>query len=388
MRAGTDSKQPKPSNEPAHQREATGDQPLVGPCPYLGMAEDPATSFAFPTPANHCFSRRSPSSIEVHHQETFCLTGQYTTCPLFQEAASGIPESQPAPRQLRHSLPALLSKNVRTLFTASPAGARLRTIFNTRSLAVVTSIVLLVMLFYFGRDSLGALSAAINGGDGAAGNLTAEAPTATRPIVVLSDNVTSSPTIAPPTASPTSSPTARPSATRTPALIATPSSTPDVTVTSEIEPTATATPTPEATSCGPPPGWVSYIVQPGENLFRISLRYNISMALLIEANCLTSSNVFAGQSLFVPFQAPPSTSTANPVPAPTETIAPAETVPPQPSATPVPPTHTPPPSATDIPQPSATPPVIDTPIPPPTATPPLPVSTQSPSTVPHDATLP
>ena len=54
--------------------------------------------------------------------------------------------------------------------------------------------------------------------------------------------------------------------------------------------------------CGPPIGWVrAYIVQPGDNLFRISISYGTTVPQLQRANCMGSSiTIFVGQRLWVP----------------------------------------------------------------------------------------
>jgi LysM repeat protein len=54
--------------------------------------------------------------------------------------------------------------------------------------------------------------------------------------------------------------------------------------------------------CGPLPGWVrNYIVQPGDDLFRIALRYGTSTADLQRANCITNPNAIpVGLQLWVP----------------------------------------------------------------------------------------
>ena len=61
-------------------------------------------------------------------------------------------------------------------------------------------------------------------------------------------------------------------------------------------------PTVTVIPCGPPAGWVKrYIVQPGDNLFRIALSYGITYPQLQRANCMGSSTtIFAGQLLWVP----------------------------------------------------------------------------------------
>jgi len=54
--------------------------------------------------------------------------------------------------------------------------------------------------------------------------------------------------------------------------------------------------------CGPPTGWVrAYTVQPGDNLFRISISYGATVPQLQRANCMGSSvTIFSGQRLWVP----------------------------------------------------------------------------------------
>ncbi len=174
------------------------------------------------------------------------------------------------------------------------------------------------------------------------------------------------------------------------------------------QPTATLAAHPTATprACGPLPGWVVHIVQPGENLYRISLAYRVSVALLMRANCLQSALIYAGERLWVPnvptstpawtatpppTPLPTATATATPTPAitptptstplptstPTPTLAATDTLTPTPTATgPTPtPTNTlPPPTATPTP-----PPPTATPTPTPTNTPPPPTATPTPT---------
>lgn len=57
-----------------------------------------------------------------------------------------------------------------------------------------------------------------------------------------------------------------------------------------------------ATSVVPPAGnFVVHVVQPGENVFRIGLRYNVTVDVVAQANGLVNPNVvFVGQQLFIP----------------------------------------------------------------------------------------
>jgi LysM repeat protein len=67
----------------------------------------------------------------------------------------------------------------------------------------------------------------------------------------------------------------------------------------------TFTPSPTATICATPSNGITYIVQPGDNLNQIALRYNMSAEELQHANCLPSADtIFAGQTIYVPFYLP------------------------------------------------------------------------------------
>lgn len=84
-----------------------------------------------------------------------------------------------------------------------------------------------------------------------------------------------------------------------------------------------AVPTVTIIPCGPPAGWVkNYVVQPGDNLFRIALSYGITYPQLQRANCMGSSTIiYTGQRLWVP-----NIPTRTPVPG--ITIVPPITTPP------------------------------------------------------------
>lgn len=58
-----------------------------------------------------------------------------------------------------------------------------------------------------------------------------------------------------------------------------------------------ATPVP----CGAPKGWLTYIIQPGDTLYRLSQAYGITVGQIQQANCMgTSTLLETGQALFVP----------------------------------------------------------------------------------------
>ncbi len=92
---------------------------------------------------------------------------------------------------------------------------------------------------------------------------------------------------------------------------------------------ATPAPTsPPATGTPVPSGGTRYVIQRGDSLWSISLKFNVTIADLLSANGLTSSLIYAGQTLIIPG---PGGST----PAPTATPVPGTT--PTPTATNPPP---------------------------------------------------
>ncbi len=132
-----------------------------------------------------------------------------------------------------------------------------------------------------------------------------------------------------------------------------------------LPPIPTATPIP----CGPPPGWIIYIIKPGDTLYNISQLYNISVGELQHANCLNTTIIRAGNKLYIPPWLP-KTFTPTITPTATGTGTPTETS----TATPTSVTDTP----TNTPVPSDTP--TDTPLPTPSATPVPPTVTNTPPT--------
>lgn len=54
------------------------------------------------------------------------------------------------------------------------------------------------------------------------------------------------------------------------------------------------------TACISPPGWIKYTIRSGDTLSKISQLFQVSISILIEANCLTSEYIVAGNTLWVP----------------------------------------------------------------------------------------
>jgi len=141
--------------------------------------------------------------------------------------------------------------------------------------------------------------------DRVARNLVALAAAPTRPAPEASTRVAALPAAAPAQPAPS------------PMMTATP-----------VAATPTATPTP-AGPCPPPPGWVSYTVQAGDTLSALSRRHNTTVQAIIEANCLTSFMIYAGQTIYLPDPGSP-TPAASPTPVGTPTFTPTSTSQPPP----------------------------------------------------------
>jgi len=90
-----------------------------------------------------------------------------------------------------------------------------------------------------------------------------------------------------------------------------------VTATNTIPPTSTSlvavnTPTPTntiipPTSCQPPAGWVAAVVQTGDTLDSLAVRYGTNKDILKSRNCLFTDSLIPGTLLYVPGGVPTST---------------------------------------------------------------------------------
>jgi hypothetical protein len=158
-----------------------------------------------------------------------------------------------------------------------------------------------------------------------------------------------------------------------------------------LVPSSTATPNQMVTTtpvleidCPPPEGWVTYIVNPTDSLFRLSVVFSVSVNDLQFANCMGANTVILpGQKLSVPFiptRTPSLSPTARIFPSSTYTAIPQPRVI-QPSSTPVPPQEEQPQPPTNTavpPTDTLAPPPPDTPVPPSTSTPVPPEPTKEP----------
>jgi LysM repeat protein len=61
---------------------------------------------------------------------------------------------------------------------------------------------------------------------------------------------------------------------------------------------------------------ILHVVQPGENLFRIGLRYGVAWQTIVQANGLAGTFIYVGQELVIPGTAAPAPTPAEPQPQP------------------------------------------------------------------------
>ena len=76
------------SNQPGQEEE------FGAVCPYLGLADDADSHATYATDAHRCYRLPNPTRIATHHQETYCLGPNHTTCPVYVgDEAPGVPRA-------------------------------------------------------------------------------------------------------------------------------------------------------------------------------------------------------------------------------------------------------------------------------------------------------
>lgn len=80
-----------PGSQP---KRADAEMPTgFGACPFLGLEQDFTTWLAYPNPANYCHRARPAANLNLHYQESICLTSKHVTCPGFTHGWEGpLPE--------------------------------------------------------------------------------------------------------------------------------------------------------------------------------------------------------------------------------------------------------------------------------------------------------
>ena len=71
-------------------------------CPHFAVANDPTTGLLFPSQMGRCFRTKPETAVSLDHQQTFCLSPNHPTCPIYcqtQPAPPAPQASKAAPRQ-------------------------------------------------------------------------------------------------------------------------------------------------------------------------------------------------------------------------------------------------------------------------------------------------
>jgi len=76
---------------------------IIKICPYLGMADDPATNTSFPSLWNYCHNSKPVEVVEFNHQHNYCLSEKHNKCPVYMRVLLSAGKKKPLPSHLRFS---------------------------------------------------------------------------------------------------------------------------------------------------------------------------------------------------------------------------------------------------------------------------------------------
>ena len=243
----TDSTQPVPPGDPV--------------CPFAGLANDPATAMAYPSPQNYCHRATPPASPVSSHQRRFCLAAAHIRCELF---TSDRPRPMPASflGEVTHRTPFRLTRWWRWL------------------------VALLILALLAGLAAAGLLITS----DPAFARLLQAAGA---PPLPLAASLTPRPTL-------TLTATRLPTATPRPTLALPPTSPPP---TLTLPPTSTATPPAPhllETPIGQARQFVVHHVASGESLATLSRTYHTSVDAIRAVNASLGIMILANSDLILP----------------------------------------------------------------------------------------
>lgn len=233
-------------------------------CPFLALEADARTAIAGDDPEHRCRAVRPPLPLEREQQTSVCLDPAHESCPRYLVAMSVRPGGD------AWTPPAYDARLLSTRLVLAPdaAGGRGRTAASggppARRWAVGGALALV---------GVAAVAGGVTGALGSLPESSPQLPSAGASVEPpIADKATPSPA------------TPRPSLVETPAP-------------ATAQPTVVPTP-PAATQA---PAQQTYVVQPGDTLNGIALRFGTTIAAIQRANALGSSDVIViGQVLVIP----------------------------------------------------------------------------------------
>ena len=241
-----------------------------GSCPFLGLPDDPATRFSFPSTDHRCWAAGRPRSVDVAHQGVYCLSATHPECSRYKDAVTAGHPGAPVPEALGVILERVQAQD------GAPGGQEGRPP-RRRDRRRVVAVVVVAGVVLAGAAYAGGLAIADRarqGGAGAAGPTLAAGSPSTAP--VASPTPTPSPTPVPATPTPSAMPSATPSPTPVPSA----------------EPTRTPKPVPTP---------LVHVVTRGETLTGIAAQYGVTVAAIRKANGIKDPNlIHVGDHLVIP----------------------------------------------------------------------------------------
>ena len=276
--------EPEPPSSPETEQVAQDD--LV--CPFLGVAKDPGSRLAHPSPAHVCYAGK-PASIDVVYQADYCLGGAFDYCARFRKATG-----RPIADAVRPASRSRLSLLTAALLTV----------------ALLTGAVALAI-------AAGLLELPGGGPFAGVGSAT-PSPTATEPDQPFPTRTDTEPTEAPPTITPSPSAEPTPEPDPTPGGVHVVQSGETLSLIAELYGVpwqliaeANEIADPDQIFVGqqltiPLPGQSGsdggvHFVQAGETIFDIALLFDVSASDLADANELENWDlIYVGQRLIIP----------------------------------------------------------------------------------------
>lgn len=239
-------------------------------CPYLGLADDPATHFTFPSHAQRCHSARRPITLGAAKQARDCLTSRHVSCSRYRP-----PAASPPGVEMHRILEMEVTARSAPSAGHAPAGRRITRLARAAILAGLLGAAIVTGLLFgswlgsgVGADGASQPAADPIVGQSAASSIPAGSPTAPAGTAVASTSPAS-----PSPASPSPSPSAQ------------------------------ATPSPGPSASPSAAQSVTHVVRRGETLTSIAARYGVSVKAIQDANAIEDPNVIlVGQRLVIPLR--------------------------------------------------------------------------------------
>ncbi len=267
-------------------------------CPYLGTEADPGTSLSYPTDANHCYRTRLPVPISGIHQESYCITDRYQSCPVYQQNLH-LDDVAMASVPVTFYNEAMQPEAVAEVASTVPVEERDSNLRSVLMAALVLA--LLLGSWWIWRSFLAdsdpnlalntlqtepTIAIAEQPPGGASEATTADGQPGSAPAAIIGADSEPTATAFPPTAIPTEE-TERSDA----AEIALP----------ELPPTATPAPLAEVDVCERTPvWWTPYVVQSGDTLDSLAEQLGLERDLIMESNCLDAMVIVPGLTISLP----------------------------------------------------------------------------------------